>query len=172
MDRTATGACLAQAEELGYLRENIQGSGFSFVITVHRGAGAYICGEETALLNSLEGQRGEPRLRPPYPTTRGYRGQPTLINNVETLCHVPAIVSRGPKWFRSLGTPESPGTKVFTVTGCINHPGAFEAPLGITLRQVIEQFGGGLLSGSRFKAALTGGAAGSFVPASMLDVAT
>ncbi|HXV83787.1 MAG TPA: NADH-ubiquinone oxidoreductase-F iron-sulfur binding region domain-containing protein, partial [Candidatus Binatia bacterium] len=120
--------------------------------------------------NSLEGQRGEPRLRPPYPTTHGYHGQPTVINNVETLCHVPAIVSRGPQWFRSLGTPDSPGTKVFTVIGSINRPGAFEAPLGITLRQVIDQFGGGLRSGSRFKAALTGGAAGSFVPASMLDL--
>jgi NADH:ubiquinone oxidoreductase subunit F (NADH-binding) len=161
---------VAQAKERGWLGENIQASGFSFHIDIHRGAGAYICGEETALLNSLEGRRGEPRLRPPYPTARGYYGQPTVINNVETLCHVPAIVSRGPQWFRSLGTPDSPGTKVFTVIGCINRPGAFEAPLGITLRQIIEQFGGGLWSGSRFKAALTGGAAGSFVPASMLDV--
>jgi NADH:ubiquinone oxidoreductase subunit F (NADH-binding) len=161
---------VAQAEECGWLGENIRASGFSFHIDIHRGAGAYICGEETALLNSLEGRRGEPRLRPPYPTVRGYHGQPTVINNVETLCHVPAIVGCGSQWFRSLGTPGSPGTKVFTVIGCINQPGAFEAPLGITLRQIIEQFGGGLPSGSRFKAALTGGAAGSFVPASMLDV--
>ena len=160
---------VGQAEEAGWLGENIQASGFSFQIHVHRGAGAYICGEETALLNSLEGHRGEPRLRPPYPTVRGYRGQPTVVNNVETLCNVPTIVSRGPQWFRSLGTPDSPGTKVFTVIGCINQPGAFEAPLGITLRQIIDQFGGGLRSGSRFKAALTGGAAGNFVPASMLD---
>lgn len=161
---------IAQAEEHGWLGENIQTSGFSFRIHVHRGAGAYICGEETALLNSLEGQRGEPRLRPPYPTTWGYRGQPTIIDNVETLCHVTGIVSRGAQWFRSLGTTDSPGTKMFTVTGCINQPGAFEAPLGISLRQIIDQFGGGLRSESRFKAALTGGAAGSFVPASMLDV--
>ncbi len=161
---------VAQAEERGWLGENIQGSGFSFNVYVHRGAGAYICGEETALLNSLEGRRGEPRLRPPYPTTRGYRGQPTVVNNVETLCHVPAVVGRGPQWFRSFGTAESPGTRVFSVTGCVNQPGAFEAPLGITLRQVIDQFCGGLRSGSQFKAALTGGAAGNFVPASMLDI--
>jgi NADH:ubiquinone oxidoreductase subunit F (NADH-binding)/NADH:ubiquinone oxidoreductase subunit E len=161
---------VSQAQELGWLGTNIQGAGFSFHIKVHRGAGASICGEEKALLNSLEGRRGEPRLRPPYPTARGYNGRPTLVNNVETLCHVPAIISRGPQWFRSNGTAESPGTKVFTVTGCVNRPGAFETPFGVTLRQVLEQFGGGLRPGTRFKAALTGGAAGSFAPASMLDV--
>jgi NADH:ubiquinone oxidoreductase subunit F (NADH-binding)/NADH:ubiquinone oxidoreductase subunit E len=161
---------LVQAEERGWLGRDIRGSGFSFRVHVHRGAGAYICGEETALLESLEGKRGEPRVRPPYPTTHGYHGKPTLINNVETLCLVPPIIVRGADWFRSLGTPASPGTKVFTVTGCINRPGAFEAPLGITLRQVIEQFGGGMRAGSRFKAALTGGAAGLFAPAALLDV--
>jgi len=161
---------IAQAEERGWLGDNIRGGGFSFRVHLHRGAGAYICGEETALLESLEGRRGQPRLRPPYPTAHGYHGRPTLINNVETLCLVPPIVVRGPDWFRSLGTAESPGTKVFTVTGCVNRPGAFEAPLGITLRQVIEQFGDGMGGGSRFKAALTGGAAGTIVPASMLDV--
>jgi NADP-reducing hydrogenase subunit HndC len=161
---------IVQAEERGWLGRDIRGSGFSFRVHVHRGAGAYICGEETALLESLEGKRGEPRVRPPYPTTHGYHGKPTLVNNVETLCLVPPILARGADWFRSLGTPASPGTKVFTVTGCVNRPGAFEAPLGITLRQVIEQFGGGLYGGSRFKAALTGGAAGLLVPASLLDV--
>jgi NADP-reducing hydrogenase subunit HndC len=161
---------IAQAEERGWLGENIRGSGFSFRIHVHRGVGAYICGEETALLESLEGKRGEPRVRPPYPTTHGYHGRPTLINNVETLCLVPPIVARGADWFRSLGTADSPGTKVFTVTGCVNRPGAFEAPLGITLREVIEQFGGGMRAGARFKAALAGGAAGVFAPASLLDV--
>jgi NADH:ubiquinone oxidoreductase subunit F (NADH-binding) len=161
---------IAQAEGLGWLGRDIRGSGFSFRALVQWGAGAYVCGEETALLESLEGKRGEPRARPPYPTTHGYRGKPTLINNVETLCLIPPIVTRGADWFRSLGTPTSPGTKVFTVTGCVNRPGAFEAPLGITLRQVVEQFGGGLRGGSRFKAALTGGAAGLFVPASLLDV--
>jgi NADH:ubiquinone oxidoreductase subunit F (NADH-binding)/NADH:ubiquinone oxidoreductase subunit E len=161
---------VAQAGERGWLGDRIRGGDFSFRVHVHRGAGAYICGEETALLESLEGRRGEPRVRPPYPTSHGYHGQPTLVNNVETLCLVPAVVDRGPDWFRSLGTAGSPGTKVFTVTGCVNRPGTFEAPLGITLRQVIEQFGGGVRPGSRFKAALTGGAAGTVVPTSLLDV--
>jgi NADH:ubiquinone oxidoreductase subunit F (NADH-binding) len=161
---------IAQAEERGWLGQDIRGSGFSFRAHVHRGAGAYVCGEETALLESLEGKRGEPRVRPPYPTAHGYHGRPTLVNNVETLCLVPSVVACGTDWFRSLGTAGSPGTKVFTVTGCVNRPGAFEAPLGITLRQVVEQFGGGLRGGSRFKAALTGGAAGTFVPAALLDV--
>jgi NADP-reducing hydrogenase subunit HndC len=161
---------IVQAEERGWLRGNIRGSGFPFRAHVHRGAGAYVCGEETALLESLEGRRGEPRLRPPYPTTHGYHGKPTLVNNVETLCLVPPIIARGADWFRSLGTADSPGTKLFTVTGCVNRPGVFEAPLGVTLRQVVEQFGGGMRSGSRFKGALTGGAAGTFVPAAMLDV--
>jgi NADH:ubiquinone oxidoreductase subunit F (NADH-binding)/NADH:ubiquinone oxidoreductase subunit E len=161
---------IVQAEERGWLGPDIRACGFSFRVHVHRGAGAYICGEETALLESLEGKRGEPRIRPPYPTTHGYQGKPTLINNVETLCLVPPILTRGADWFCSLGRPASPGTKVFTVTGFVNRPGAFEAPLGITLRQVIEQFGGGLRNGSRFKAALTGGAAGLFAPAALLDV--
>ncbi len=161
---------ITQAEERGWLGKDTQGCGFSFRVHVHRGAGAYICGEETALLESLEGKRGEPRYRPPYPTTHGYQGRPTLVNNVETLCLVPAIVDRGPDWFRSLGTSHSPGTKVFTLTGCVNRPGAFEVPLGVTLRQIIEQFGGGLRDGSRFKAALTGGAAGMLAPAALLDV--
>jgi NADH:ubiquinone oxidoreductase subunit F (NADH-binding) len=161
---------LAQAESRGLLGKSIRGSAFSFRVEVHRGAGAYICGEETALLESLEGKRGEPRVRPPYPATRGYNGRPTLVNNVETLCLVPQIVHRGPSWFRSLGNPNSPGTKVFAVTGCVERPGVFEVPLGVTLRQVVELFGGGMRRGSRFKAALTGGAAGTFVPPSMLDV--
>jgi NADP-reducing hydrogenase subunit HndC len=161
---------IAQAEERNWLGSHIQGRDFSFRVRVHRGAGAYICGEETALLESLEGKRGEPRIRPPFPTTSGFHGKPTLVNNVETLCLVPSIVSRGPDWFRSLGTRSSSGTKVFTLTGHVNRPGAFEIPLGITLRQIIERFGGGMASGSRFKAALTGGAAGLLAPAKLLDV--
>jgi NADH:ubiquinone oxidoreductase subunit F (NADH-binding)/NADH:ubiquinone oxidoreductase subunit E len=161
---------VAQAEERGWLGRDIRGTGFAFRVRVHRGAGAYVCGEETALLESLEGKRGEPRARPPYPTTHGYHGKPTLVNNVETLCFVPSIVARGPDWFRSRGTPGSPGTKVFTVTGCVNRPGAFEAPLGVTLRQVIDEFGGGMYRGSSVKAALTGGAAGLFAPAALFDV--
>jgi NADP-reducing hydrogenase subunit HndC len=158
-----------QAEEHGWLGRNIQGSGFSLELHVHRGAGTYICGEETALIESFEGKRGQPRSRPPYPTTHGYLGRPTLVNNVETLCQAPAILNRGPAWFKSLGPANSPGTKVFTMTGHICRPGAFETTLGLTLRQVIDQFGGGMRPNSRFKAALTGGAAGTFVPASMLD---
>jgi len=161
---------IAQAETAGYLGERIGGSEFALRLHVHRGAGAYICGEETALLESLEGRRGEPRPRPPYPTAHGYLGQPTVVNNVETLCHVPAIVRQGPHWYRSLGTATSPGTKLFTVLGHVQQPGCFEAPFGITLREAIERFGGGMRPGARFKMALTGGAAGTIVPAASLDV--
>jgi NADH-quinone oxidoreductase subunit F len=161
---------IAQAEQHGWLGRSIRGSTFSCRIHVHRGAGAYICGEETALLESLEGRRGQPRIRPPYPATHGLDGEPTLVNNVETLCFVPAIVRHGSDWFRSHGTAGSPGTKVFAVTGHVNCPGVFEAPLGITLRDIIDTFAGGMRPGSRFKAALTGGAAGTVVAATMLDV--
>ena len=160
---------IAQAKEHGWLGDCIQGSAFSFSIHVHAGAGAYICGEETALLESLEGRRGEPRIRPPYPTTYGHQGKPTVLNNVETFCTVPAIVLRGADWYRSMGTTSSPGVKVFTVFGHVRRPGVFEAPHGITLRQIIEQFGGGMLPGSNFKMALTGGAAGTIVPPALLD---
>ncbi len=160
---------VGQAEQAGWLGNNIQGTDFSFSVSVHRGAGAYICGEESALLESLQGRRGEPRLRPPYPTTDGLLGKPTLVNNVETFCTVPNILSRGPSWFRSLGPSDSPGTKLFAVTGCVNRPGVFESPMGITLRQVIDQFAGGLRDGSEFRMALTGGAAGTIVGASALD---
>jgi NADH-quinone oxidoreductase subunit F len=160
---------VAQAEARGRLGESLRG-GFSFRVRVHRGAGAYVAGEETALLESLEGRRAEPRVRPPYPTTHGFHGRPTAVNNVETLCHVPGIVARSPEWFRALGTPHSPGTKLFSVTGHVNRPGVFEAPLGVTLRQVVEQLAGGMRGGARFKAALAGGAAGAFVPAALLDV--
>ncbi|HLF25349.1 MAG TPA: NADH-quinone oxidoreductase subunit NuoF [Anaerolineae bacterium] len=161
---------IAQAEARGWLGENIQGSSFSFRLHVHRGAGAYICGEETALLESLEGRRGEPRIRPPYPTTQGYLGQPTVVNNVESLCSVPAIVLRGAEWYRSLGIANSPGVKLFSVFGHVRRPSVFEAPFGLTLRQIIDQFGGGMRPGSSFKMALTGGAAGTIVPAELLDV--
>jgi NADH:ubiquinone oxidoreductase subunit F (NADH-binding)/NADH:ubiquinone oxidoreductase subunit E len=160
---------ITQAKEHGWLGDHIQGSEFNFNIHVHAGAGAYICGEETALLESLEGKRGEPRIRPPYPTTYGRQGKPTVLNNVETFCTVPAIVLRGADWYRSMGTPSSPGVKVFTVFGHVRRPGAFEAPYGITLRQIIEQFGGGMQPGSNFKMALTGGAAGTIVPPALLD---
>jgi len=161
---------IAQAEERGWLGENIRGGGFSFKVHVHRGAGAYICGEETALLESLEGRRGVPRIRPPFPATHGYRGKPTVLDNVETLCSVPPIVERGAAWYRSMGTDNSAGVKLFTLTGHVNRAGAFEAPFGVTLRQIVDQFGGGMRPGSKFKMALTGGAAGTIVDASLLDV--
>src|SRR5262249_47807894 len=132
---------IEQASERGWLGANIQGSSFSFHLHVHRGAGAYICGEESALLESLEGRRGEPRVRPPFPTSHGYRGKPTVVNNVESFCTVPPLLQRGADWFKSLGTPKSPGVKVFTVCGHVHRPCAFEAPFGITLRQIIDQFG-------------------------------
>jgi NADH:ubiquinone oxidoreductase subunit F (NADH-binding)/NADH:ubiquinone oxidoreductase subunit E len=161
---------IQQAEAYGYLGERLLGTSVSLRLHVHRGAGAYICGEETALLESLEGRRGEPRLRPPYPTTHGYRGCPTVVNNVETFAMAPAIVQQGADWYRALGDPQTPGTKLYTLLGHVNRPGLFEAPYGLTLRQVIEQFGGGMPPGSEFHFALTGGAAGTLVPAALLDV--
>jgi NADH:ubiquinone oxidoreductase subunit F (NADH-binding)/NADH:ubiquinone oxidoreductase subunit E len=148
-----------------------------FKIHVHRGAGAYICGEETALLESLEGRRGEPRVRPPYPTTHGYHGRPTVVNNVETFSAVPAIVANGAAWYRAVGAGDrpvapttTPGTKMYTLLGHVNRPGLFEAPFGLTLRHIIDKFGGGMRPDAEFHFALTGGAAGTIVPASLLDV--
>ena len=161
---------IAQAEEKGWLGEDIQGSGFSFKIHVHRGAGAYICGEETALIESLEGKRGEPRLRPPYPPQAGFRGAPTAVNNVETLSAAAVIMQNGADWWTSLSDYETPGTKLYMILGHVNNPGLFEAPFGITLRQAIEEFGGGIKEGSKFQFALTGGAAGTIVDESKLDI--
>jgi NADH:ubiquinone oxidoreductase subunit F (NADH-binding)/NADH:ubiquinone oxidoreductase subunit E len=161
---------IANAEDRGWLGSQIGGTAFSFPVHIHQGAGAYICGEETALLESLEGNRGEPRVRPPFPPDRGLRGQPTVISNVETLASVPKILARGADWYRSLGNPNSPGTKLYTLLGEVNRPGLFEAPLGLTLRQIIEEFGEGMREGSSFHFALTGGAAGTLVPPSLLDV--
>ena len=121
-------------------------------------------------MESLEGKRGEPRVRPPYPTERGYRGQPTVVSNVETLAIVPKIISRGADWYRSLGNPKTPGTKLYTLLGEVNRRGLFEGPLGLTLRQIIDVFGEGMRSGSEFRFALTGGAAGTIVPPSLLDI--
>lgn len=159
-----------QAEERGCLGDNICDSGFSFRIHVHRGAGAYICGEETALIESLEGKRGEPRLRPPYPPQAGLHGKPTSVNNVETLCAVPHIIREGADWWKALTDYQVPGTKLYMVLGHINTPRLFEAPFGITLRQVIEEFGGGMRAGAEFQFALTGGAAGTIVDKSKLDI--
>lgn len=159
---------IKQAKEFGLLGENIFGSDFSFKIHVHAGAGAYICGEETALIESIEGKRGEPRSRPPYPTTNGLWGKPTLVNNVETLANIPAIIRNGAEWYRALGTPSSPGTKVFTVLGNVNVTGLIEVPMGITLREVVSIYAKGMKSGS-FKLAQTGGSSGSIIPASLQD---
>jgi len=161
---------IQQATEKGYLGENILGSGFSFKIHVHRGAGAYICGEETALIESLEGKRGEPRMRPPYPPSYGFRGKPTAVNNVESYAAVPYILKNGVDWWKSQSNDSTPGTKMYMVLGHVKNPGLFEAPFGITLRQIIDDFGGGMLDGSEFQFALCGGAAGTVVNESMLDV--
>lgn len=161
-------AAITQAEEYGFLGDNIFGSDLSFKLHVHAGAGAYICGEETALIESIEGKRGEPRSRPPYPTTVGLWGKPTLLNNVETLANVPAIIRNGSEWYRSMGTPSSPGTKVYTILGNVNVTGLIEVPMGITLREVISIYAKGMSSGS-FKLAQTGGSSGSIIPASLQD---
>jgi NADH:ubiquinone oxidoreductase subunit F (NADH-binding)/NADH:ubiquinone oxidoreductase subunit E len=161
---------IQQAEEKSYLGKNILDSGFSFKIHVHRGAGAYICGEETALIESLEGKRGEPRMRPPYPPSYGFRGKPTAVNNVESYAAVPNILRNGVDWWKSLSNYSTPGTKMYMVLGHVKNPGLFEAPFGITLRQIIDDFGGGTLDGSEFQFALCGGAAGTVVNESMLDV--
>jgi bidirectional [NiFe] hydrogenase diaphorase subunit len=161
---------IAQAAERGLLGQRILDTAFDFRVEVRVGAGAYVCGEETALIASVEGRRGTPRPRPPWPATAGLHGLPTLINNVETFANVPAIVRRGGPWFAGIGAPRSPGTKVFALAGAIEHTGLVEVPLGTTLRQVIFGVGGGVPAGRAFKAAQTGGPSGGCVPASHLDL--
>lgn len=161
---------ILQAESEGYLGNNILGSGFNFSIDVHRGAGAYICGEETALIESLQGHRGEPRLRPPFPPQFGYHGLPTLVNNVESFASVPAIVRKGSQWYRNISSYTTPGTKLYILLGNVNQPGLFEAPFGLTLREMIENFGGGMSEGSKFHFALCGGAAGTIASETLLDI--
>ncbi len=160
---------IAQAKEMGFLGKNIFGTKFNFDLHVHSGAGAYICGEETALIESIEGKRGEPRARPPYPTTHGLWGKPTLVNNVETLANVAPIIRNGPDWYRSFGPASSPGTKVYTILGNVNMTGLIEVPMGITLREVIAIYGKGMKNGKTFKLAQTGGSSGSIIPASLQD---
>jgi len=160
---------ILQAREFGFLGKNIFETNFSFDIKIHSGAGAYICGEETALLESIEGRRGIPRTRPPFPTTSGLWGMPTLINNVETLANVPAIIRNGAAWYRNFGTPSSPGTKVYTVLGNVNVTGVIEVPMGITLREVIAIYAKGMKPGSTFKLAQTGGSSGSVIPSTLQD---
>ena len=166
-ERLAT--AISQAREMGFLGENIFGSDFAFDIHTHTGAGAYICGEETALIESLEGKRGEPRSRPPYPTTHGLWGKPSVVNNVETIANVPPIIQHGAAWYRRFGTSNSPGTKVYTILGNVNVSGLIEVPMGITLREVIAIYGKGMKDGGTLKLAQTGGSSGSIIPASLQD---
>lgn len=161
---------VAEAYEAGYIGPNIKGSGYGLEVIVHRGAGAYICGEETALLDSLEGKRGNPRLKPPFPAVQGLYGGPTLINNVETLCNVPHIVANGAEWFRSFGTEQSPGTKVISISGLVRRPGNYEIELGTTLRDLIFGLAGGPLEGREVKAFYPGGSSAPVLTADDLDL--
>ena len=163
-------SAIAQAEQKGWLGRNIQGTPFAFNIHVHLGAGAYICGEETALIESLEGKRGEPRLRPPFPPSRGLHGCPTAVNNLESFAVVRHILNKGTDWWKTLSSYSVPGTKLYMLLGKVRQPGLFEAPFGLTLRQIIDDFGCGMADGSTFHFALTGGAAGTLVDQSLLDV--
>ena len=158
-----------EARQAGLIGTNILGSGFDLEVVVHAGAGAYICGEETALLDSLEGFRGQPRLKPPFPAVAGLYASPTVINNVETICNIPYIVGRGVDWFRQFGTEKSPGFKVFAVSGHVNRPGIYEAPLGITMRELLE-YAGGMIDGRPVKFWLPGGSSVPMLTAEHLDV--
>ncbi|MCD6424999.1 MAG: NADH-quinone oxidoreductase subunit NuoF [Anaerolineales bacterium] len=161
---------ISDAYEFGFLGENILGSDFSLDLSVHRGAGAYICGEETAMLESLEGKRGSPRLKPPYPASIGLFGLPTLVQNIETLACVPHIINRGSEWFSSIGTAQSKGPKIFSVSGHVNRPGNYELPLGISLKEIIYRHAGGIRNGNRLKAVIPGGASTPILPAELVDV--
>lgn len=160
---------LKQAREYGLLGKDIFGTGFDFDIELRFGAGAFVCGEETALMTSIEGKRGEPRVRPPFPAVKGLFGKPTVLNNVETLANIPQIILKGADWFASMGTEKSHGTKVFALGGKITNTGLVEIPMGTTLREIIEEIGGGIPNGKKFKAAQTGGPSGGCIPASLID---
>ncbi len=160
---------IEQAREYGLLGKDIFGTGFNFDMELRLGAGAFVCGEETALITSIEGHRGEPRPRPPFPAVKGLFGQPTLLNNVETYANITAIINNGAEWFKSIGTEKSAGTKVFAVGGKINNTGLVEVPMGTTLREVVYDIGGGIPGGKKFKAAQTGGPSGGCIPESLID---
>ena len=161
---------IKQAREYGLLGKNIFNSGFDFDIDLRLGAGAFVCGEETALMTSIEGNRGEPRPRPPFPAEKGLYGKPTILNNVETYANIPRIILNGADWFKSMGTEKSKGTKVFALGGKINNTGLVEVPMGTTLREVVEEIGGGIPNGKKFKAAQTGGPSGGCIPVEHFDV--
>ncbi len=161
---------IKQARDMELLGKNIFGTGFDFDIDLRLGAGAFVCGEETALMTSIEGKRGEPRPRPPFPAQKGLFGKPSILNNVETYANIPQIILNGPEWFASMGTEKSKGTKVFALGGKINNTGLVEVPMGTTLRIVIEEIGGGIPGGKKFKAAQTGGPSGGCIPAEHFDI--
>ena len=161
---------IAEAHENGYLGTGILGSNFNFMVYIHRGAGAYICGEETAMLESLEGKRAQPRLKPPFPAVAGLYASPTVINNVETLACVPHIVMRGPGWFRGIGPDRSPGPKLYCLSGQVRKPGLYELPMGISLQELVEEHAGGPLPGRKVKAVIPGGVSAPVIPASELEV--
>ena len=161
---------IAEAYAAGVFGDSVLGTGWELEVTLHRGAGAYICGEETALLSSLEGERGQPRLRPPFPAVEGLYASPTLINNVETLCNVPEIVRNGAAWFAGIGTEKSPGTKIFSISGKVERPGNYELPMGATLRTLLEEHAGGVLGGKRLKAWTPGGSSTPMLTDEHLDV--
>jgi NADH-quinone oxidoreductase subunit F len=161
---------LDEARQGGYLGDGVMESGYSFEVELRRGAGAYICGEETALFEAIEGKRGFPRVKPPFPTTHGLFGKPTVINNVETLCNVPYVILNGAAEYRRLGTAKSPGTKLFCISGDVTQPGVYEVPFGVTLRYLLEELAGGVRHGDGLQAVLFGGAAGAFATPAQLDV--
>ena len=161
---------IGQARENGLLGKNILGTGFDFDIELRLGAGAFVCGEETALMTSIEGHRGEPRPRPPFPAVKGLFERPTVLNNVETYANIPQIILKGADWFASMGTEKSKGTKVFALGGKIHNTGLVEVPVGTTLREIVEEIGGGIPNGKKFKAAQTGGPSGGCIPASLIDI--
>ena len=161
---------IAQAKEYGLLGKNILGTGFDFDIDIRLGAGAFVCGEETALMTSIEGHRGEPRPRPPFPAVKGLFGKPTILNNVETYANIAPIILKGSQWYSSIGTENSKGTKVFALGGKINNVGLVEVPMGTTIREIVEEIGGGVPNGKKFKAAQTGGPSGGCISADYLDV--
>ena len=160
---------ISQAREAGLLGENIFGTDFSFDIDIKLGAGAFVCGEETALINSCEGKRGEPNYKPPYPAQEGYWGHPTCVNNVETFANIPQIIIKGPEWFSGIGTEKSKGTKVFALAGKVNNVGLVEVPMGITLREIVYDIGGGIQGGKKCKGVQTGGPSGGVIPEKDLD---
>lgn len=160
---------IGQARKYGFLGRNIFNSGFDFDIEIRYGAGAFVCGEETALIHSVEGKRGEPTRKPPFPSVKGYMGKPTTVNNVETYANIPQIILKGPEWFASMGTEKSKGTKVFALAGKVNNVGLVEVPMGITIREIVYDIGGGIPNGKKFKAVQIGGPSGGMITKENID---